>query len=125
MINTPNIKVDKDNISDVVEKLVKKYISNHKLSRTAHEEITSMTHSDKDVAYFFYKRELEMTNDIARVLENNGFNSNNIKEKAHIVMGLVENLCHEIVYHKHKELNYDAMTEVVIKEIVNILTRED
>ena len=80
-----------------------------------------MAHSDKDIANFFYEREIEMTKKISDSLTENGFKINNINEKVHIVMGLVDNLCHEIVYHKHKELNYDIMTDIVINEVVNIL----
>ena len=62
-----------------------------------------------------------MTKKISSSFTENGFKINNIDEKVHIIMGLVDNLCHEIVYHKHKELDYDIMTDVVINEVVNIL----
>jgi AcrR family transcriptional regulator len=121
MLNMSNIKFNKKHFADIMKDMIKKYISNHKLSAVAHEEIVSMAHSDKDIANFFYKREIEMTKKISDSLTENGFKINNINEKVHIVMGLVDNLCHEIVYHKHKELNYDIMTDVVINEVVNIL----
>ena len=121
MLHMSNINLEKNDISSLMKSMIKKYISNHKLSAVAHEEIVSMAHSDKDIANFFYKREIEMTKKISDSLTENGFKINNINEKVHIVMGLVDNLCHEIVYHKHKELNYDIMTDVVINEVVNIL----
>ena len=121
MLNISDISFNKDNFSVNMKNTISKYISNHKLSLIAHEEITAMTHSDKDVAYYFYKREMDMTHKIADVLMSNGFSSNSINEKVHIVIGLIDNLCHEIVYHKHNELNYDVMTDIVVKEIVNIL----
>lgn len=123
MLNMSNIKFDKNNFADIMKDMIAKYISNHKLSKTAHEEITAMTHSDKDIAYFFYKREMDMTHKIVSALTENGFNIANINEKVHIVIGLIDNLCHEIVYHKHEELDYDIMTNVVINEIVNILMK--
>lgn len=123
MLNMSNIKFDKNNFADIMKDMIAKYIGNHKLSKTAHEEITAMTHSDKDIAYFFYKREMDMTHKIVSALTENGFNIANINEKVHIVIGLIDNLCHEIVYHKHDELDYDIMTNVVINEIVNILMK--
>lgn len=123
MLNMFNIKFDKNNFADIMKDMIAKYIGNHKLSKTAHEEITAMTHSDKDIAYFFYKREMNMTHKIVSALTENGFNIANINEKVHIVIGLIDNLCHEIVYHKHEELDYDIMTNVVINEIVNILMK--
>lgn len=123
MLNMSNIKFDKNNFADILKDMITKYIGNHKLSKTAHEEITAMTHSDKDIAYFFYKREMDMTHKIVSALSENGFNIANINEKVHIVIGLIDNLCHEIVYHKHEELDYNIMTNVVIAEIVNILMK--
>ncbi len=123
MLNKPDFSFDKNNLPDLINKMIKKYISNHKLSLTAHEEITSMVHSDKDVAFYFYKREMEMTNSISKILVNNNFKIQNMDEKVHIIVGLVENLCHEIVYHKHSELDYNAMTDIITNEIVHILTK--
>ena len=121
MLNMPNISFSKDDLPNIMKNMIKRYISNHKLSAIAHEEITAMTHSNKDVAFYFHKKEMEMTNKISNILVENGFSISNINEKVHIVIGLIDNLCHEIVYHKHKELDYNIMTDVVVNEIVNIL----
>lgn len=121
MLNMPNISFDKKDLPIMMKDMINRYISSHKLSKIAHEEITSMTHSDKDVAYFFHQKEMDMTKKLSNMLMENNYNISSIEEKVHIVIGLVDNLCHEIVYHKHKELNYDVMTDIVINEIVNIL----
>ena len=42
-------------------------------------------------------------------------------EKSNIAIGLIDNLCHEIVYHKHSELNYNVMTDICIDTIVKLL----
>lgn len=123
MFDLADFKFDKNDISKTIKNIIKQYIDKHKLSAVAHEEITSMTHSDKDVAFYFYRREMEMTKNVSEFLYANGFDTNNLQEKVHIIIGLVDNLCHEIVYHKHKELNYDIMTDIVVKEIINILDK--
>ena len=84
-----------------------------------------MTHSDKDVAYYFHKKDMEMTKRFSNILIENNFKINNMDEKVHVVIGLIDNLCHEIVYHKHKELDYDLMTDIVVNTIVDILTKND
>ena len=48
--------------------MIKHYISNHKVSNIAHEEIMAMVHSDKRVAEYYYKRELETTNSLKEIL---------------------------------------------------------
>ena len=121
MLDLPETKFDKKDFSKIMRKMIEKYIENHKLSQTAHEEIMAMVHSDKDVAYHFYKRELDMTYKITQMLENNGFENKNLDERVHIVIGIIDTLCHEIVYHKHEELDYNKMTDIVIENIVNII----
>lgn len=116
-----DININENNLDEIIRKTISQFVKNHKLSQSAHEEITAMTHSDKDVANFFHENEIEMTNVIVKLLQKNGFNSKNLKEKVHIVIGLIDNICHEVVYHKHNDLNYDIMTNIVVNEIINIL----
>ena len=125
MIDMPDISLNKSNLPTIMKDMINKYINNHKLSQIAHEEITAMTHSDKDVAYYFHKKDMEMTKRFSNILIENNFKINNMDEKVHIVIGLIDNLCHEIVYHKHKELDYDLMTDIVVNTIVDILTKND
>ena len=101
--------------------MITSFIKTHKLSQSAHEEITAMTHSDKQIAQFFQDHEMYMTQTIANLLIKSGFDEKNILENVHISINLIDDLCHEIVYHKHKELNYDIMIDNVVKIIVNLL----
>ena len=107
--------------SEILRNIIQTFISDHKLSESAHEEITSMVHSDKDVAYYFYKREMELTIKLFNILKENGFKTDNLLEKVHIIIGMIDNLCHEVVYHKHKDLNYDVMIDLVIENIIKFL----
>lgn len=117
-------KFDLNNIDKIIRDMINHYIKDHKVSKVAHEEIMSMVHSDKDIASYYYKREIEMTKNIKNLLINNNFKDNNLNEKIHVVIGMIDNLCHEVTYHKHKEMNYDIMTEIVIKNIKMILKEE-
>ena len=108
-------------IDNYIKNMINNYINNHKVSKVAHEEIMSMVHSDKDIAAYYYKRELEMTENLKELLIDNNFKDKNLEEKVHIVIGMIDNLCHEIIYHKHKDMNYDIMTDIVINTVKNIL----
>lgn len=122
MLNvTTNIKIDKNNLREILKNMINAFIENHKLSQVAHEEIMAMTHSDKEIAEFFQENEMAMTKNISNVLLKNGFNSSNLDEKVHIAIHLIDDLCHEIVYHKHKDLNYDVMIDLVIENILNLM----
>ena len=120
MLKTKDVKFDKKDFTNLLKQMIEYYINNHKISNTAHEEIMSMVQSDKRVAEYYYKRELEMTNSLKNILLNNNFKNNNITEKIHIMIGLIDNLCHEIIYHKHDNMNYDMMIDIVIDEVKNL-----
>lgn len=122
MLNvTSNIKIDKNNLDSVLRNMINAFVENHKLSQIAHEEIMAMTHSDKEIAEFFQENEMAMTKNISKILLDNGFDSKNLDEKVHIAIHLIDDLCHEIVYHKHKDLDYDVMINLVIENILNLI----
>ena len=124
MLNIPIKEFDKIDLSEIIRKMIDSFITNHKLSQSAHEEIMAMAHLDKDVAFYFHKREMQMTEKIYDLLVKNGFDSKDLMEKSHICIGLIDNLCHEIVYHKHSELNYEIMTNICINTIVHIFNKD-
>lgn len=121
MLNvTSNIKIDKNNLDFILRNMINAFVENHKLSQIAHEEIMAMTHSDKEIAEFFQENEMTMTKNISKILLDNGFDAKNLDEKVHISIHLIDDLCHEIVYHKHKDLDYDVMINLVIENILNL-----
>lgn len=121
------IKTQEFNINDfenILRNMIKHYIDNHKVSKIAHEEIMSMVHSDKMVAEYYYKRELDMTDYLKDLLIKSGIKDDNLCEKVHIMIGMIDNLCHEIIYHKHTKMNYDIMTDIVIENIKNLFKKD-
>ena len=124
MLNTKDVKFEKSDFDKLLRQMIKHYISNHKVSNVAHEEIMAMVHSDKRVAEYYYRRELEMTNTLKNILVDNNFKDEDLYEKVHIMMGLIDNLCHEIIYHKHNNMNYENMTNLVIDNIKNLFKKD-
>ena len=124
LLKVKDIQFNKSEFDQLLNQMIQHYISNHKVSNVAHEEIMSMVHSDKRVAEYYYKRELEMTNILRNIFIDNGFKDINLYEKVHIMMGLIDNLCHEIIYHKHDDMNYDIMTNLVIENIKNLFKND-
>lgn len=112
------------NFNEIIRNMIENYVTNHKVSKIAHEEIMAMVHSDKDIANYYYKRELEMTDTLKTILIKNNFSEQNLYEKVHVMIGLIDNLCHEKIYHKHSSMNYDIMTDIVI-ETIEQLFKED
>jgi len=120
MLKNNNLNIKFDNFEKLLENMIENYINNHKISKIAHEEIMAMVHSDKEIAEFYYKNEIEMTNKIKRLLIYNNFKDNNLEEKTHIMINLIDDLCHEVIYHKHYDMNYDIMKKLVIETIIKL-----
>jgi AcrR family transcriptional regulator len=119
ILETNQIKIN--DLKSVIESMINNFIKTHTISKKAHEELMAMSYLDEDVSNIFNNSELEMTEKIVLLLENNNMHITNACEKVHIAIGLIDNLCHEIVYHKHENINYNIMKDEVINVIVNIL----
>lgn len=120
--NSSNFKIN--DFDKVMKDTIKHHIEEHKISKIAHEEITAMIHSDEEVANYYYRKELELTEKIKTILLKNHFRDNHLDERVHIALGMIENLCHEVIYHKHKDMNYEIMTDLVINNIKELFKKD-
>lgn len=116
-----NLNIKPNNMETFLKNMIDNYIKSHTISKRAHEELMAMSHLDNDVATVFKEAEFAMTNRIVEVLQHNNIIFENPIEKIHIIIGIIENLCHEIVYHKHNEINYKVMEDVTIQLIMKLL----
>lgn len=114
-------KFEINNLEKLLKNMLNNFIKTHTMSKKAHEELVAMSHLDDDVGEILKNYEFEMTEKIVTLLESNNIYIKNSKEKVHIIYGIIDNFCHEVVYHKHDKINYDIMQNEVINIIVNIL----
>ena len=68
ILKNKEISFEKKDFDKMIRQMIEYYISNHKISNIAHEEIMAMIHSDKYVAEFYYKREAEMSSALKDIL---------------------------------------------------------
>jgi len=116
-----NKKITKQNLYNVIDSIITVSIKKHTMSSTTHEEIMAMKHSDPEVANLFEEYELEATNVVVDLFNKNRLKTDNPYEKAHLIILWIDDLCHEIVYHDHKNIDYTKMKEIVINSIINLL----
>ena len=116
-----NNKVNFNNLDNLLDEMLNTFIKKHTLSKKAHEEMIALSHQDEDIAEIFHNKEILTTTKIVEALNKNGINSTNLFEKVHIIIGIVENYCHEIVYHQHKNIDYNVTKKEVIKIITSML----
>lgn len=114
-------KIHFNNMEKLLNNMLDIFIEKHTLSKKAHEEMIALSHLDEDIAQIFHEKEITTTNKVVEALTKNNIIRENQFEKVHIIIGIVENYCHEVVYHKHTKINYEEMKKEVIKIIINIL----
>lgn len=114
-------KINKEHLPNELKNIIQSSVKTHKISESAHEEIIAMQHTNEEVAAIFKDQELKATNNLVQVLKENNIVVDNIYERAHLILKWIDDLCHEIAFHKHKNMDYDKMTDLVISSIVNLL----
>lgn len=121
MIKISEKDFSKKNLDTILKNMINKFIKNHKVSHSAHKEIMAMVHSDDDVAKIYHDSEIEMTKKLTKIFSDNGIKAANLDERVHIAINLIDDLCHEVVYHKHDSMDYDVMIDIVVDVIKNLL----
>lgn len=116
-----NEKINITNFKELISLIIDKLVTAHNISKRAHEELIAMEHLDEDISKVFKSNELLVTEKIVNLLINNKFHVSNLREKVHIIYNIIDNFCHEVVYHKHAEINYEIMKEEVINIVTNTL----
>ena len=113
--------IKNDTLPELLRDVIKQFIKTHTISKKAHEELIAMSHLDDDIAEIFKNSELKTTERLVSLLKENGFEDNNLNEKVHICINLIDNYCHEMVYHKHDSMNYKTMEDLIIKLIIDTI----
>ena len=116
-----NDNIDINNLNSILENIIDEFVKKHNISKKAHSELMAMEHLDEDVSNIFKDNEINITKKIVSLLEENNIYLDNAYEKIHIIYGIIDNLCHEIVYHHHDLIDYNVMKKEVINIIINIL----
>ena len=122
MLQTLEVKkFNSNDLKDIISNMIDIFIKNHKMTKKAHEELMAMSHLDDEIGDIFKQKEIEVTEKLKNIFNNNNINIS--KENIHIAHGIIDNFCHEVVYHKHEELNYDSMKEKVIDIVYDLLSK--
>lgn len=114
-------EINKNNFRNVISDMIDSILKVNTISKKAHKELIAMEHLDDDIANIFKENELKVTNKMVSILINNGFNPNNLKEKVHIIYKLIDDYCHEVIYHKHSEIDYKVMKEEVLNIVIDTI----
>ena len=115
MINSLTAPV---NFEDIIQHVLDGAIEIHKKYANIHEALHSMSHSDEAVNNKFISLEDEITLAIANKLADLGVKKDNLTERIHFAMDIVQSFSHEFVYDHHTYIDYDAMRTIVQNTLV-------
>lgn len=120
LLNLNSIRPDID-LSESVKNIIDATLNMHLSAMKVHEEIVAMAHLDPDVNDYFKKVEENLIDQLANSLIAHGFHIEHSYEKLYVAYDLVENYCHETLYHNHACIKDDIMKDIIIDAIVHIL----
>jgi AcrR family transcriptional regulator len=109
-------------IAKVVRQIITELTKSHTLVKSVHEEMQALSHTDKEIGELFCRFQSDLARYLVELMEQFDIHPTNAYEKTHLIIDIVENLIHEIVYHQHEYLNYDVMTDVAVNAITDMLT---
>lgn len=108
-------------VEKIVPDILNEAIKTHKRFAKIHEALHSLTPTDKKINDKFRELEDNITYKIVDRFDNLGYQLDNKYEKIHFIMNIVQSYAHEVVYDKHKYIEYDTLRDLVISTINHVL----
>ncbi len=110
---TKNRQITRDNFDLILREMIREIISAYTSSKNFHQEFRLMSCLNKEVADIFNYSEEQATEELVNQFPN----CSCIKEKVHLMINLIDNLCHELICHQHQNYDYEFMQEETIRLI--------
>lgn len=104
----------------VVPQILDLTIKAHKKNAKIHEALHSLTSSDEAVNLQFIMLENHLTEIITDKLKSFEIKLENLAEKVHFAMNIMQSFCHEYIFDKHDYIDYDVMKEMVISTLIKL-----
>ena len=107
----------------VIPKVIDEVIKIHKRNNKIHEALHSLSGSDEAVNAKFIELEDQLTLKISQVLVDLGVETDNVTEKVHFAMDILQSFAHEYIYDKHDYIDYFVMREMVGETVKNLFIK--
>ena len=83
----------------------------------------SLSSTDEAVEAQFIELEDAITVKIADKLKSLGEDVENVMEKVHFAMDIIQSFSHEYIYDKHDYIDYFVMREMVVNVLINLFQK--
>ena len=108
------------NLPKLAMSIINKTIELHEQNTKLHNTLHSLATTDEVINTEFISLENKITEQMSKQLVKLGINTENITEKVHLAMNIVQSFAHEIVFDRHSYIAYDKMKEIVCKILVQL-----
>lgn len=107
----------------IIPKIIELTIKTHKKHAKMHEVLHSLASTDEAVNAQFIALEDSITVKIADKLTALGEKIENLMEKIHFSMDIIQSFSHEYIFDKHDYIDYFVMREMVTQTIINLFVK--
>lgn len=107
-------------IDAIAERVIDTTIAIHKENAKMHNTLHSLASSDEIVQNEFLKLEKHITEKISERLKELGVSCENLGERVHVAMNVVQSFAHEYVFDNHGYIDYSAMRKIVIAVVADL-----
>ena len=97
-------------------------IEAHRTNAAMHTTLHSLFSEDETVDARFLALEEEMTKKISAKLVELGYTADNVYERVHTAIMVVQSIAHEEVYDHHNYIDYDKMRAIVLDMLVDVFS---
>ena len=110
----------KVNLNDLARKILDNTIALHEQYAKLHNTLHSLAATDEAVNAEFIKLENNITEQMSAQLTSLEINVDNIKERVHLAMNIIQSFAHEYVFDSHNYIDYPKMKDIVSNIIVEL-----
>ena len=103
-------------IPHVIDMAVRIHLNNSGI----HNALHALSNTDSDVKEKFLFLEEKITSSLTENLTKNAYSPNDLKERIHLSMEIIQSYAHERVFDNHPYIDYDKMHAIITDMIMQI-----
>ena len=107
-------------VNSLAMQVLNKTIELHEQNAKLHNTLHSLATTDEVVNAQFISLENKITEQMSAQLRGLGIDVENLTERVHLAMNVIQSFAHELVFDSHNYIDYDTMKDIVCKIIVEL-----
>lgn len=113
--------LEQDNFIEFLDRVTDDLCVLHEELGFLHNDLENLLKNESEVKQYNCLLEENIVINLEQVLVNNDVYFENMSEKIHIAINLLENYSHEKVFHKHNYIDYYVLKQEIIRTLVFVV----